>query len=100
MQENTIRFKSCFICEVEINDKQIELIDANHMSFFIDKSNEETMVIFKDWFKNAYKSCIPQTLTIIQYDVVKQDDETFFVVKNLIYNEQLKTHKTIICESK
>ena len=85
---------SCFICEVMIDDDMIELINSGHQSFFIDKNNDNVMKIFKEWFKDVYKACIPQTLTIIQYDVVNKEDERMLVVENLIYSKNNK----IICE--
>ena len=87
MQSKEIRFMSCFICEVIINDESIELIDSGHHSFFIDKSNDELMKSFKDWFKSVYKACIPQTLTVVQYEINSKDDEMFMLVKNLIYKK-------------
>lgn len=94
--ENIIRFRSCFICEVNISDNEVELIDSTHTSFFINKSNDELMATFKDWFVSIYKACIPQTLTVIQYDTVKNDDEPMLVVKNLIYNKRKDTQKLLV----
>ena len=97
--KNIVRFRSCFICEVNISDDEVELIDSTHTSFFISKSNDELISVFKDWFVSIYKACIPQTLTVIQYDVENNDDEPMLVVKNLIYNKPKDKPKMLI-ESK
>ena len=82
-----IRFKSCFICEVIISDASIELVDAGHSSFYIDKSDEALMREFKDWFVNAYKACIPQTLTVVQYEIADNGGEPVMQVVKLLYNK-------------
>lgn len=87
--ENIIHFRSCFICEVNISDTEVELIDSTHSSFFIDKSNDELMAVFKKWFIDVYKACVPQTLTVIQYAILNRNDEPIMIVKSLIYNEKL-----------
>lgn len=84
--ENVIHFKSCFICEVNIGANEIELVDFVRESFFIDKNNEELMKVFKSWFVNVYKACIPQTLTVVQYEIASRNDEPMMRVQNLIYN--------------
>ena len=94
MSKEKIRFKSCFICDVAIDDKQIELVDSTHHSFYIDKNDAELMAMFKDWFVNVYKACIPQTLTIVQYDVVDNDGEPETIVKKLFYTHKHLDEKT------
>lgn len=82
-----IRFKSCFICEVIISDASIELVDAGHSSFYIDKSDEALMKEFKDWFVNVYKACIPQTLTVVQYEIADNSGEPVMQVVKLLYKK-------------
>ena len=90
-----IHFRSCFICEVTIDDKLIELIDSGHQSFFIDKNDNAVMSEFKSWFKDVYKACIPQTLTVVQYDPIHDDESGGMMSKvvKLIYkkNENVVT---------
>lgn len=87
MQSKAVRFKSAFICEVIINEDFIELIDSGHMSFFIETSNDDVMSQFKDWFVNVYKVCKPQTLTVMQYHPVNEDDEVKLVLDKLIFQK-------------
>ena len=84
-----IHFRSCFICEVTIDDNFIELIDSGHQSFFIDKNDDTVMLEFKSWFKDVYKSCVPQTLTVVQYDPVHDDESGGMMSKvvKLIYKK-------------
>ena len=98
-KEKEIRFKSCFICEVIISDEAIELIDSGHMSMFISKSNAEVMQMFKDWFVNIYKACIPQTLTVVQHHVESKDGEPTIIVDKLFYKKN-DVCTTMINESK
>ena len=87
---NKAYFRSSFICEVKVDDKLIELVDSVHQSFFIDKTNSSLMAEFKQWFKDVYSACVPQTLTVLQYDI--EDDETGPLLKvvKLIYKKSDK----------
>lgn len=98
-KEKEIRFRSCFICEVIIRNESIELVDSVHMSLFIDKKNEELMQMFKDWFVNIYKACIPQTLTVVQHHVESKDGEPTIIVDKLFYRKN-DACTTMINESK
>ena len=87
MTNNAIqkRFISCFICKVDIGDKYVELTDAsNKYTFMIDRSNKDAMDSFMSWFKNSYIKCIPQSLVIIDYSLVTEDDEQILFVNKLI----------------
>ena len=86
-KEKEIRFRSCFICEVIISDETIELIDSVHLSMFISKSNVEVMQMFKDWFVNIYKACIPQTLTVVQHHIESKDGDPTIIVDKLFYKK-------------
>ena len=87
MQSKEIRFKSCFICEVIISESSIELVDSGHLSMFIDKGNDDLMRIFKDWFVNIYKACIPQMLTVVQYHIDNGNNEPTIIVDKLFYKK-------------
>ena len=94
-----IHFKSCFICEVTIDDNFIELIDSGHQSFFIDKNDDAAMLEFKSWFKDVYKSCVPQTLTVVQYDIEDNDGEPMMKVIKLMYKKN-ENSVTMLNETK
>ena len=94
-----IHFMSCFICEVIIDDKFIELVDSGHQSFFIDKSDNAVMSEFKSWFKDVYKACIPQTLTVVQYDIEDNDGEPMMKVVKLMYKKN-ENFVTMLNETK
>lgn len=99
MMSKAIHFKSCFICEVTIDDKFIELVDSGHQSFFIDKSDSSVMSEFKSWFKDVYKACIPQTLTVVQYDIEDNDGEPMMKVVKLMYKKN-ENSVTMLNETK
>ena len=94
-----IRFRSCFICEVTIDEKLIELTDSGHQSFFIDKNDSAVMSEFKSWFKDVYKACIPQTLTVVQYDIEDNDGEPMMKVVKLMYKKNANS-VTMLNETK
>ena len=94
-----IYFRSCFICEVTIDDKLIELTDSGHQSFFIDKNDSAVMSEFKSWFKDVYKACIPQTLTVVQYDIEDNDGEPMMKVVKLMYKKN-ENFVTMLNEAK
>ena len=97
-----IHFKSCFICEVNIDDNFVEIVDSGHLSFFIDKNDNDVMAEFKAWFKDVYKACVPQTLTVIQYEPVHDDESNGMKLKviKLMYNKKDEHTISMICENK
>lgn len=54
---------------------------------------------FKSWFKEVYKTCIPQTLTIVQYDIENNDGEPIMKVVKLMYKKN-ENSMTMINETK
>ena len=90
---------SCFICKVSIYANFIELTDSGHRSFFIDTSDNSVMLEFKSWFKDVYKACIPQTLTVVQYDIENNNGEPTMKVVKLIYKKN-ENSVTMLNETK
>ena len=87
VNDNIKRFKSCFLCCVEMHDKFIMLEDSNKDRFYIDREDKVALESFVFWFKNVYIKGIPQVLTIIDYSYVnKSEDEVVCVVNKLIAN--------------
>lgn len=83
------RFRSCFICLVEMHDNFIGLEDSGHNAFVIDRSNKEAVASFMFWFKNVYLKGIPQVLTIIDFDIVqKNEDEYINLVNKIVANPE------------
>lgn len=88
----TKRLNSCFICDVEINDKYIILIDSVKKCFYIDRANcsKDTLNSFESWFKNVFMKAIAQTITIVDYDIIENaDNEAMMIVNKLIYNKPI-----------
>ena len=80
-------FNSCFITDVEINDKMIILTDSTKQCFYIYRYNcaPETISSFEMWFKMLYLRGIPQTLTIVDYSIAQNEDgESIRIVNKLI----------------
>lgn len=90
VNDNIKRFKSCFLCCVEMHDKFIMLEDSNKDRFYIDREDKAALESFVFWFKNVYIKGIPQVLTIIDYSYVnKSEDEVVCMVNKLIANPAL-----------
>ena len=82
--DNVKRFRSCFICGVEVHSSKIVLEDSGHQCFAIDKSDSLAMESFAKWFKEFYLKGIPQVLTILEYSFVEKDGEQMCLVNKLI----------------
>lgn len=80
------RFMSCFLCGVEVYDSNIVLTDASERhSFVLKKDNKAAMESFAKWFKEIYLTCVPQQLTVVDYDFVHDnDDQALCIVNKLI----------------
>ena len=80
------RFMSCFLCGVEVHDSYIVLTDASERhSFVLKKDNKAAMESFAKWFKEIYLTCVPQQLTVVDYDFVQDDDgQAACIVNRLI----------------
>lgn len=79
------RFRSCFICGVELHDTVIVLEDSGRNQFIIDKKDKAAVESFAFWFKSVYLRGIPQVLSIIDYSIEqKNDDESFCRVNKII----------------
>ena len=81
------RFKAAFVSNVDFYDNRIELIDCNNSTFVVDLRNENVVNQFKSWFETIYKNCIPQTLTLFEYELVNKNEyDIVYMVKNIIFN--------------
>lgn len=88
MENKSQHFISCFICGVEVKDNRIILIDSGHQKYIVYKDSKDVVAEFKDWFENVYLNCIPQSLTVIRYDIVEKNEyEAELVVKKMIYKK-------------
>lgn len=88
------RFKSCFISDVEFHDDKIILKDCSYNAFVVYINDTNVMIKFKQWFNNVYMSCIPQLLTIFEYELIdKNDSEVMAVVKNIIFKPEKQSLK-------
>lgn len=84
------RFKSCFISDIEFYDDKIILKDCSYNAFIVYTNNSDVMTKFKKWFNDIYMSCIPQLLTIFEYELVdKNDSEVMSVVKNIFFKPEI-----------
>ncbi len=83
----TKRLSSCFICDVEVNDSQIILIDCGRRCFYIDKKSaaKETLDSFKTWFESCYMKGIPQMITIIDYKIEENADGEAIMAINKLF---------------
>ena len=81
------RFRSCFICGVEMHTNCIILEDSGRNQFFIDKNNKSALDSFVLWFKSVYLRGIPQILSIIDYSIVqKNENESICLVNKIVAN--------------
>ena len=82
----TKRFNSCYISDVEITDDSIILKDCGNKVFVVSKSDVELVKQFKEWFETVYMSCIPQVLTIFEYEILEKNEyEVIQNVKKIIF---------------
>lgn len=84
--EKVKRFISCYLSNVEVHSDYVLLEDASgRHSFILHKDNKTAFESFAKWFKDIYIACIPQQLTVVDYDFVQSDDgQACCVVNRLI----------------
>lgn len=70
MNNNEIRYRSCFIVEVIEKDTTIELIDSIGTHYYIYKNDKEVLDNYQDWFTNLFMDALPQSITIITYRTI------------------------------
>ena len=81
------RFRSCFICGVEMHDDIVVLEDSGRNQFIIDKKDKMAIGSFVFWFKNVYLRGVPQVLSIIDYSIVqKNEEESYCLVNKIVAN--------------
>ena len=81
------RFRSCFICGVEIHDDFVVLEDSGRNQFIIDKKDKMAIESFVFWFKNVYLRGVPQVLSIIDYSIVQKNEaESYCLVNKIVAN--------------
>lgn len=79
------RFRSCFICGVELHDDVVVIEDSGKNQYVIDKQNKDAIESFVLWFKTVYLKGIPQVLSIIDYSIAsKNADESFYLVNKIV----------------
>lgn len=86
--ENPKRFKSVFLCGVEMHKDHIELIDSSNQVYIVEKTNKAAVDSFVFWFKGVFLKCIPRVLSVIDYDVKKNDGDFMFIVNKIIMNPE------------
>lgn len=90
MSEVSKKFKSCYVSDVEITNQQIILKDCSNNMFIIFTDDEELVKQFKLWLKHIYLECIPQVLTVFEYEIVEKNEfEVIQKVKNIIFNNNV-----------
>jgi hypothetical protein len=90
MSEVSKKFKSCYVSDVEITNQQIILKDCSNNMFIIFTDDEELVKQFKLWFKHIYLECIPQVLTVFEYEIVEKNEfEVIQKVKNIRFNNNV-----------
>jgi hypothetical protein len=90
MSEVSKKFKSCYVSDVEITNQQIILKDCSNNIFIIFTDDEKLVKRFKHWFKHIYLECIPQVLTVFEYEIIEKNEfEVIQKVKNIIYNNNI-----------
>lgn len=93
VKEKVKRFKACFISDVEVHEKHIVISDCHHNEFVIDCADKDAFMSFAEWFKNVYMKGIPQTLSIIDYDIVpKNDNESYCKANKIAANIHAATY--------
>ena len=81
------RFRSCFICGVEMHDDIVVLEDSGRNQFIIDKKDKMAIESFVFWFKNVYLRGVPQVLSIIDYSIVQKNEaESYCLVNKIVAN--------------
>lgn len=82
-----MKFRACYIEEVEIDEKNgwISLVDSKRNRFFISTKNGPVVSQFKIWFNGVFKPGITQYLTVFQYRIEADPEESEQCV-NLIVN--------------
>ena len=97
MNEISKKFKSCYISDVEITKQYIILKDCSNNTFVIFTDKEDVLKKFKIWFNQIYLECIPQVLTIFEYEIVEKNEfEVIQKVKNIIFNNNLLKKDTTL----
>ena len=84
------KFRSCFICGVDIEGNQVVLEDSGRNAYVFDLSTatDELKAQYKDWFKNIYLKCIPQVLTVLEYHIsTNADGESICVIDKMFINK-------------
>ena len=81
------RFRSCFICGVEMHDDIVVLEDSGRNQFIIDQKDKMAIESFVFWFKNVYLRGVPQVLSIIDYSIVQKNEaESYCLVNKIVAN--------------
>lgn len=80
-----VKLKSRYITDVEIADRYIEIIDSQHLPYYIDKTSS-AYEDFKNWFKNVFIRGIPQFLTVFEYKTVDVSDSEVKCVVTRIHD--------------
>lgn len=70
-----MKFRSCYVEEVEMNQDGITLVDSHRNRFRVDSKNRETVDQFKTWFQEVFKTGLTQYLTVFQYRTDSDPDD-------------------------
>lgn len=74
-------YASRYIVDVDITETYIAIGDANHVKYYIDKSNVELVTQFKWWLENVFSKGISGTLTVFEYEKIEHDGQIESIVK-------------------
>lgn len=74
------KFHSCYIVDVIVAETII-LKDSSKIVFYVDPTEKEIIVQFKQWFKELFLKGIPQTLTVVEYEDRGEDPDVKKFVK-------------------
>lgn len=86
------KFRSCYICGVEIGQKDVLLEDSGKNTFIVHRDNAIAIESFKLWFEEVFMKGVPQVLTIIDYSTeANADGEAVCAVNKMVVGTAFKS---------
>lgn len=82
------KYHSCFIVDVNINDKYVELTDSARGKYYIDVTNASVMEQFKTWLKNDFIAGLPQHATVFKYSTKDEEGAVEIWIEKFFLKEQ------------
>jgi hypothetical protein len=85
MENEVTCFASRFINDVFIYKKYIELRDTKNVSYFIDTTDKDAVLQFKNWFSNKFIKGIANLTAVFEYKIKTQTDEENEITEKIFF---------------